>query len=167
MEEFEDKHIDLSEEEKEHIETISGHFSWFTWLSLIALFIIIMQAIIPAAKPEISYSVWDGLTITTDVDSSEIVNGIHQPTGLIADNGLGIVIRQCGSCHALDQVTQHRATRTGWLEVIRWMQKTQKLGDLGKDEPLILDYLAKNYAPQHTGRRMPLENIEWYELVQE
>jgi hypothetical protein len=49
-------------------------------------------------------------------------------------------------------------------QMIDWMQETQGLEDLGEHEPLILDYLAKYYAPQKKGRRPNLENIEWYEL---
>ncbi|MBC7923569.1 MAG: hypothetical protein H7Z75_21035 [Ferruginibacter sp.] len=47
----------------------------------------------------------------------------------------------------------------------RRMQRTQKLGDLGSNEPLILDYLAKHYAPtENPGRRPPLKDIQWYML---
>jgi hypothetical protein len=48
--------------------------------------------------------------------------------------------------------------------MIRWMQATQNLWDLGANEGIILDYLAKHYAPQNTGRRAPLTDITWYEL---
>ena len=61
-------------------------------------------------------------------------------------------------------MTQNRATRDGWKDIIVWMQETQKLWDLGDNEPLILDYLGKNYAPNKKGRRQNLKNIEWYEL---
>jgi len=63
-------------------------------------------------------------------------------------------------------VTQNRATRSGWESMIRWMQATQGLPDLGKSEPMILDYLAKYYAPQETGRRanLDLTQVKWYIL---
>jgi hypothetical protein len=50
--------------------------------------------------------------------------------------------------------------------MIKWMQETQGLGDLGTNEPIVLDYLAKYYAPKETGRRKSLEiaEIEWYIL---
>ena len=48
--------------------------------------------------------------------------------------------------------------------MIRWMQAEQKLWDLGENEDKILDYLAKNYAPENKGRRPILTDIDWYEL---
>jgi len=44
------------------------------------------------------------------------------------------------------------------------MYKTQNLPQLGDQEPIIVAYLAKNYPPEKTGRRKPLEDVEWYEL---
>jgi len=63
-------------------------------------------------------------------------------------------------------VTQNRATREGWKEMIIWMQATQGLQDLGENEKPILDYLAKHYAPEELGRRANLnvDEIEWYIL---
>jgi|TARA_R110002096_G_scaffold254398_4_gene447670 cytochrome c5 len=100
---------------------------------------------------------------------SEIVNGIHLPTGLIADEGLNLVIANCTACHSAKLVTQNHADRAGWEKMIRWMQSSQNLWDLGTQEEIILDYLSKNYAPDSSnqsnmGRRAPLMDIEWYEL---
>ncbi len=93
-----------------------------------------------------------------------IVNGIHVETGLVVDANWELVRATCTACHSAKLVTQNRADREGWTEMIRWMQKTQNLWDLGENEPLILDYLATHYAPQKKGRRARLTNIEWYEL---
>lgn len=95
---------------------------------------------------------------------SLVVNGIHVPTGLVADEGYLLVRNNCSGCHSLDLVKNKRASREGWLATIRWMQQTQGLWDLGSNEKPILDYLAKNYAPQDAGRRRQLTNIEWYIL---
>jgi len=73
-------------------------------------------------------------------------------------------INNCTTCHSAELVTQNKMTRDGWLATIRWMQESQNLWDLGQNEDLILDYLAKNYAPEDTGRRRSLGKIEWYEL---
>jgi len=94
-----------------------------------------------------------------------IVNGIHVETGFIVDDNWEVVRGTCTACHSAKLVTQNRADREGWTKMIRWMQKTQKLWDLGDSEALILDYLAKNYAPQKKGRRARLTNIEWYDLT--
>ena len=51
-----------------------------------------------------------------------------------------------------------------WNATIRWMQKTQGLWPLGDNQKIIVDYLRKNYPPLEKGRRVPLANIEWYEL---
>ena len=96
----------------------------------------------------------------------KVVDGIHVRTGFHADPNLQVVISACTSCHSSKLVTQNRATRTGWETMIRWMQATQGLPDLGDNEPVILDYLAKYYAPKAAGRRanLDLEKIEWFIL---
>jgi len=85
-------------------------------------------------------------------------------TGFIVDTGWELVKANCTGCHAATLVTQNKATREGWEGMIRWMQRTQKLWDLGENEAAILDYLAKNYAPENKGRRPNLAEVEWYEL---
>ncbi len=99
-----------------------------------------------------------------ELDSADIENGIHVPSGLIVDDGVDIVMTTCGACHSLSLVTQNRATKEGWKDIIVWMQETQKLWDLGDNEEIILNYLAKNYAPENEGRRRNLVVEEWYNL---
>ena len=105
-------------------------------------------------------------TVSDDADWNKVVNGIHVRSGLHADPNLQTIIGACTSCHSSKLITQNKATREGWEQMIRWMQKTQNLGDLGKNEPIILDYLAKYYAPKKEGRRqnIDMEAIEWYVL---
>lgn len=95
-----------------------------------------------------------------------IEKGIHVKTGLKADENLKIVIAACTPCHSAKLITQNSATRAGWKNMIVWMQETQGLQDLGLNEPRILDYLAKHYAPQEVGRRSNLDvaEIKWYIL---
>ncbi|GAA3655824.1 monoheme cytochrome C [Flavivirga jejuensis] len=93
-----------------------------------------------------------------------IKNGIHVATGFKDDEGLSIVIVNCTPCHSAKLVTQNRATKDGWISIIRWMQETQNLWDLGNNEDIIVNYLAKNYAPSKKGRREVLTKIEWYDL---
>ena len=95
---------------------------------------------------------------------SLVVNGVHVPTGLVADEGYLLVQNNCGGCHSLDLVKNKRASREGWLSTIRWMQQTQGLWDLGSNEKPMLDYLARNYAPEDMGRRKQLTDIQWYKL---
>lgn len=103
---------------------------------------------------------------TSGIDDDKVVNGIHVQTGLIYGEGFDIVRGTCTACHSAKLVTQNRATREGWTEMIRWMQAKQGLWDLGANEPVILNYLAKNYAPEEMGRRpnLDVEAIEWYVL---
>lgn len=98
------------------------------------------------------------------VDLTEVKDGIHIPTGLVADVDLNLVITNCTACHSSKLIIQNRATADGWRSLIRWMQSTQNLWNLGENEEKIVAYLAKNYPPVGQGRRKPLENIEWYEL---
>tara|TARA_R110002049_G_scaffold87533_1_gene221868 strand:+ start:15848 stop:16300 length:453 start_codon:yes stop_codon:yes gene_type:complete len=98
------------------------------------------------------------------VDILEFENGIHVATGFKQGEGLNEVIVSCTPCHSAKLVTQNRATKEGWVGIIRWMQATQNLWDLGDNETIIADYLAKHYAPEEMGRRKPLNDIEWYSL---
>ncbi|PHI20996.1 hypothetical protein CEQ90_04735 [Lewinellaceae bacterium SD302] len=90
----------------------------------------------------------------------------HPETGLIYAEGYELVKANCTVCHSAKLVTQNRASRQGWAEMIDWMQRTQGLWELGANEPKILDYLAEHYAPEETGRRanLDVEAIEWYVL---
>ena len=99
-------------------------------------------------------------------DYERIENGIHVTTGLVYAEGFEIVRGTCTACHSAKLVTQNRATREGWLQMIRWMQETQGLWELGENEKIILDYLSKHYAPEEIGRRANLDiaAIEWYIL---
>lgn len=99
-------------------------------------------------------------------DWDRIENGIHVKTGLKADKDLQLIIGACTPCHSAKLITQNSATRSGWKNMIVWMQETQGLQDLGSNEPRILNYLAKHYAPQEVGRRenLDLAEIKWYLL---
>ena len=101
-----------------------------------------------------------------DDDWDKVENGVHLQTGLIYDTHFDIVRAHCTACHSGKLVAQNRATREGWQQMIRWMQETQGLWDLGANEPKILDYLAKNYAPTEVGRRTNIDvaAVEWYIL---
>ena len=48
--------------------------------------------------------------------------------------------------------------------MIKWMQETQNLWGLGKNQEVIVNYLVTNYPPIKKGRRMGLTDIDWYEL---
>lgn len=99
-------------------------------------------------------------------DWNLVENGVHVKTGLKADENLQLIISSCTSCHSSKLIIQNKATREGWQQMIKWMQATQGLADLGADEPKILDYLARHYAPQAMGRRknLDMQAIEWYVL---
>ena len=96
----------------------------------------------------------------------DVVGGIHQPTGLVAEQNYELVLANCISCHSASLITQNRMDAKGWRKTIRWMQETQKLWDLGDNTDKIIAYLADNYAPKETGRRknLKLEKDDWYRL---
>lgn len=78
--------------------------------------------------------------------------------------GRDLVITHCTVCHSARLVAQNRATPEGWVSMIRWMQSTQNLWDLGENESKIVAYLSQYYAPEQVGRRASLSDIEWYPL---
>ena len=98
--------------------------------------------------------------------SDEVVDGIHIQNGLAEGPGYREVLVNCTACHSAQLVTQNRGDRNRWEQIIRWMQETQGLWDLGDNESVILDYLAANYPPEVINRRMNLDQaaIEWFVL---
>ncbi|MGI9271762.1 MAG: hypothetical protein ACR2QT_08310 [Woeseiaceae bacterium] len=82
---------------------------------------------------------------------------IDATTGLIKAPGWENVRAHCGGCHSHALVTQQRADRQTWLDMIRWMQASQNLWQFPPDtEAQILDYLAANYPPRPNRRRAPI-----------
>ena len=114
-----------------------------------------------ALRPAAVFSETPGLEIRLDTTKKQL----DPTTGLVIDNGLDMVRAHCTGCHSTKLVTQYGASREGWLDKIRWMQRTQNLWDLGEAEPVILDYLAKHYpTADKFDRREPLKDVEWYRL---
>ena len=60
---------------------------------------------------------------TAAADINKIKDGIHVRTGLRADPDLQIIIGACTSCHSAQLITQNKATRDGWENMIDWMQE--------------------------------------------
>lgn len=94
---------------------------------------------------------------------------IDPESGLIEDANLIMVKGQCTACHSSKLILQHRFTRAGWLDRIRWMQKYHNLWDLGESEKVVLDYLETYYGPESAAkarifRRAPIKPVEWYKL---
>lgn len=158
---------ELSKDELDIVQRIVKRMNVLVYASLF----IVMVAMFNIMAPDTAER-WFGETekealpeAVVDAISDDLIeNGIHVKTGLIVDDGFNQVKATCLACHSAKLVTQNRADREGWKKMIRWMQETQNLWDLGQNEDIILDYLAKNYAPEDKGRRAPLKNIEWYTL---
>jgi hypothetical protein len=86
-------------------------------------------------------------------------------SGLVIDETMPIVKGQCTACHSSKLILQSHFDRDKWIERIRWMQRTQKLWDLGETEKPILDYLTKYYGAvpiPFDGRRFPLPSQTWH-----
>ena len=104
-------------------------------------------------------------SVDNEVKYSDVVDGIHQPTGLKYDEGMMAVVTHCTACHSAQLVIQNRMNRERWNATIRWMQETQNLWDLGDNQEVIVNYLVKNYPVSEKGRRAQLQDIEWYDLT--
>ena len=61
-----------------------------------------------------------------------------EATGLIIDRGFELVKANCTACHSAALVTQNRMSHDGWLESIRWMQRTQELWPLPQEPPFLI-----------------------------
>ena len=106
------------------------------------------------------------VAVPQEDDYDKIENGIHVRTGLIDAPGLMETVTNCTNCHSAKLVTQNRMSAERWKATIRWMQETQNLWDLGKNEDVIINYLVENYPPKTSRRREILSEIEWYVLEQ-
>lgn len=134
-----------------------------------AVFMIVIVIVLHVLNP----GLFDlALKTTPEVAAVEVVdefdtveNGIHLRTGLIDAEGMNLVINNCTACHSAKIITQNRMTAERWNATIKWMQETQNLWDLGKDQEAIVNYLVTNYPPSTSnGRRKQLSGIEWYDL---
>ena len=98
--------------------------------------------------------------------NNDLVDGIHQETGLAYGPGFSAVRKVCLSCHSSALIIQNKATAEGWDQMLTWMQRTQGLPALGNDRKVIVEYLAQYYGPIENGRRpnLPVDEIEWYVL---
>jgi hypothetical protein len=112
---------------------------------------------------------WNISANASKVKVSKSKKEIIEEYSLIDAPELVTVQKHCSGCHSNRLIAQNKNTREGWKETIQWMQATQGLWDLGKDEVQILDYLSANYAPQNSGRRANLTFAEsdWYFLKDE
>ena len=98
-------------------------------------------------------------------DENKIENGIHVRTGLVDAEGLMTVVNNCTNCHSSKIILQNRMNAERWNATIKWMQQTQNLWDLGKNQDVIVNYLVTNYPPKSKGRRENFSKVEWYALA--
>jgi hypothetical protein len=83
---------------------------------------------------------------------------LDKATGLKIAPGMDVVIANCTVCHSAKFITLQKGDRDTWLQMIRWMQRTQGLWDFDpKTEDIILTYLEKNYPPGKASRRPNLK----------
>lgn len=130
---------------------------------LIVLAVSFITSCSSAPKPD--YSITHRFNPPVDENKGfDIVNGIEVSSGLIAEGDWFLVKQTCTVCHSSKLITQNRATEHGWQKMIKWMQETQGLWDLGANEGKIVNYLAKHYAPEETGRRKNLKIVDWYDI---
>jgi len=107
-----------------------------------------------ASAEQVPASRTDAVVVATAVVSQQEVDPV---TGLIKAENWELVRSNCTVCHSARLIIQQRASRTGWTDMIRWMQATQSLWQFdGPTEEKILDYLAANYPPSQTTRRLPI-----------
>ena len=138
-------------------------FSFFAAIAGILLYLM-ADPNLSAFRSKPAVAVTEIVSPESQEDFDSIENGIHLRTGFVEGEGLMTVVNNCTNCHSAKLVTQNRMTAEGWRATIQWMQETQNLWDLGKNEEIIVQYLATNYAPKQKGRRQNLDNIEWYAL---
>ncbi len=104
--------------------------------------------VVPEESPPVT-----AVPVTTELGAP----AVDPATGFVVDDGWELVRAHCTACHSALLVTQNRGSRETWEHMIRWMQESQGLWAFDPmTENTILDYLARNYAPQARSRRPPL-----------
>ncbi len=89
--------------------------------------------------------------------SAHAADQIDPATGLKIAPHWELVAAQCGVCHSHKLVIAQRGDRDYWLQLIRWMQRTQNLWPIPAEiEEPMLEYLATQYNETDWGRRPPL-----------
>ncbi|MGB5666143.1 MAG: monoheme cytochrome C [Maribacter sp.] len=136
-----------------------GLFALFAITAITILYLLSNPTLFQKKEQKQEYVV-----VPQEDDFDKIENGIHVRTGLVDAEGLMTVVNNCTNCHSALLVTQNRMNEERWISTIRWMQETQNLWDLGKNEEIIVNYLVTNYPPVKKGRREILKDIEWYQL---
>jgi hypothetical protein len=102
----------------------------------------------PAAPVEPVASAQSGTTAEPQLDPV---------SGLKMTGDWQIVRSACTACHSGKQITQQRGTAQQWLGMIRWMQEKQNLWQFDPvTEEKIVNYLAENYPPSKSQRRVAL-----------
>ncbi|UCS93648.1 hypothetical protein KZP23_00995 [Echinicola marina] len=148
---------------KELINALKRLLSWLLGISIF-LVVFMVGLLIINQNPAMMISEEKEDKPEPLIHSDLVKDGIHVATGLVAKEGYETVIANCTNCHAADLVIQNRGDRAHWESLIKWMQATQGLWDLGKNEEIIVSYLSENYSAEQKGRRANLSGIEWYEL---
>ena len=60
-----------------------------------------------------------------------------------------VILKNCVSCHGIDDYAFHAMDRAGWQALINTKHKQQRgLKLAAADEKLLLDYLTKNFGPE-------------------
>jgi hypothetical protein len=89
---------------------------------------------------------------------------IDEETGLIMDANLEVVVVNCIACHSAHLITYTSADSSQWHDMIKWMQQTQGLWDLGNDEKSIIEYLSQHYGPSNRQNQSEEITTTWHEI---
>ncbi len=93
-----------------------------------------------------------GLIGVSPLGAQEEINN----QGLLAGEGIELVLENCTVCHSTSIILQNHMSRKAWDKTITWMQKKQGMWELDKkDRRTILDYLAQ---AQGVGKKSKAKN---------
>lgn len=146
-----------------------SYLSIYTFILKMIVFCLLLIASIPLLM-QIDWSTAETVAVeSTPISETkmvQILDGKDVETGFVVDEGWEVVKTNCTQCHNSKIILQNRFTKDKWKELIVWMQETQGLWKLGGNEEIILNYLAKHYAPMKKGRRprLKIEEEDWYIL---
>ena len=94
-----------------------------------------------AASKQLSWTAAILLSGAIGADANERM--LDPETRFVIDENWEIVKANCIQCHSAKLVVQTRADRETWLEMIRWMQRTQSLWSFPTEtEAKILDFIG-------------------------